>query len=164
MAVVLSTGCARGENLPPPPTQFHYVSYDGKRSIVIDQRESRVATISGNEARWRNLELSGGLQNCSTTEIRCVGFESLWMAVPRGSPMPRGWRIDDYAFSIVGQLREEGQERWLVECAKGTDVYAHFSYSKARGIETISTQDEGNLPGVAVTYFLNGTVGLLAKE
>lgn len=158
--VIVLCGCSEEPEELLKSDAYELVSHDGSRALVIRNGRFSFEQVFGDGALTAG-GAGGVIKNCSDREYECISMESMVFGVPRGSPPPKSWNIDDSRFRVIATLDRGADTAWIVSVRRRGDTYAHFSYSK-RGIETLSLQDEGSPRNMAVTYFLRTPLGPLA--
>lgn len=160
-ALAFSLCLAGGNALATEAASIAYVDHTGNRFIVFDPA-TRHMSYQGTADVNESGDLGGGYSDCSTDRFLCVSFG--WkVAVPIADDLPPEWDFGSVHFRTLQTLTGGDHKVWLVSVTEKADTLLHFSYSRERGIETLSNQIEEQPQYLAVTYFLLNRQGLLAS-
>ena len=161
VALAFSLCFVGGNSLADEATSIAYVDHTGNRFIVFDPVARHVSyqgTPDVNDAG----DLGGEYGDCSTDRFLCVSLAGQKLAVPIVGDLPSDWDFGTAHFRTLHTLTGGDHKVWLVSVTEKGDTYLHFSYSRERGIETLSNQIDEQPRYLAVTYFLINRQGLLA--
>ena len=149
-----------GNSLATEAASIAYVDHTGNGFVVFDTAAGHMSyqgTVNVNDAS----DLGGEYSDCSTDNFLCVSFAGQKIAVPIANDLPSEWDFGSAHFCTLQTLTGGDHKVWLVSVTEKGDTYLHFSYSRERGIETLSNQIDGQPKYLAVTYFLMNQRGLL---
>ena len=137
-----------------------YVSHTGDRFIVFDPVEGHVS-YQGTANVKAGGDQGGQYANCSTNRFLFASITGHAIAVPSTGDLPSNWDFGPAHFHVLQILAGGDHKVWLVSVTEKGDNYLHFSYSRERGVETLSNQMDEEPKYLAVTFFLMGGQGLL---
>jgi hypothetical protein len=139
------------------------VSFNGKTTLRIDRGGDDFCVAGPAPASPCSDSGGGYVRDCSAGRFRCIDLGGIALAVPTSTRLPPTWVVHGDSFAVVGRADRGADAVWLIEASRRGDAYIEFSYSRARGIESVSLHSQGQPSWVAVTYFTVGNKGLLAR-
>lgn len=137
-----------------------YVSHTGDRFIVFDPVAQHVSYQGTANIKERG-DQGGQYTDCSTKRFLCASITGHAIAVPSMGDLPPNWDLGPAHFHVLQILTGGDHKVWLISVTEKGDTYLHFSYSRERGVETLSNQMNEEPKYLAVTHFLVGRNGLL---
>jgi hypothetical protein len=140
---------------------IQYLRQDGAQIIRADPSSEKFSFLDVGQTR---SDFGGIIDDCSTNGVRCLNLSGYQFSFPRSKTVPNEWFVGQTKFSILGRLDRSRVPVWLIQVSVKSDAYMFFSYSRERGVESISLQKEGAARDVAKTYLLTGEQGLLSEN
>jgi hypothetical protein len=154
LAASVISGCASAE-----PSSVNYIRQDGQQIIRVDRAESSIKFTGIGSAK---SDFGGVIKECNVADIRCLNLSGYFLSAPQSGSVLNAWSAGGADFAVVGRADRGTEAVWLIQVSVKGDKYMFYTFSKERGVESISLQQEGVTPDLAKTYFLVGEQGLLA--
>ncbi len=137
-----------------------YVRQDGRQFIEVNQAEKSVKFVSKS---GQKSDLGGAVKQCGAAGAGCLNLSGYFLSVPKEGAASTSWSAGGADFTIVGHADHGDGPVWLIQVSVKGDAYMFYTFSRKRGVESISLQQEKADPSLAKTYFLVGDHGLLAQ-